>query len=149
MAHVLGSPYKGLTKSAVIQAFDRGTQDIEEGLVVTQLTATSIKRYAGGTDIPTGVMAGTEHKGCSACFVGIEVFVQVDDAVEQIAITDKVYVTADGKFTNVAAENNTQVNAVWGADVSGATLWTDGIVNTGANKRTNQKCGMITFRGGF
>lgn len=148
MAHILGTPYKGVTNAAVIQSYERGSTDIEEGLAVTELTNVTIKQFAGGAEIPVGVMAGTEHKGRSAVLVGIEVFVQVAAAVNAIAVTDKVYVDATGKFTNVS-EGNTQVNATWVADASGATLWNDGVVKTGANKRVNQKCGMISFRGGF
>lgn len=148
MAHIMGSPYKR-GNSDVIQAYNRPTADIEEGLAVIETNVVTIAAYTGaGNTIPVAVMGGTEFKGASAVKCGLEVCVQVPDTVNTIAVTDKVYVTAAGKFTNVA-EGNTQINATWCADASGATLWSDGIVSVGANKRKNQKCGMISFAGGF
>lgn len=147
MAHILGTPYKR-GHSDVIQAYNRPATDIEEGLAVAETNRVEITKFTGGDLIPVGVMGGTEFKGASAVKSGLEVFVQVAASVTAIATTDKVYVTATGVFTNVA-EGNTQINATWQADENGTTLFEDGIVETGANKRTNQKCAMISFVGGF
>lgn len=146
MAHILGTPYKR-GKSDVIQAYNRPDTDIEEGVAIVETSNVTLKKFAGGNDVPVGVMGGTEHKGVSAVLCGAEVFVQVASTVETIALTDKVYVTSTGVFTNVA-DQNTQINATW-VKCDGATIWEDGIVNTGSAKRTNQKCACISFRGGF
>lgn len=143
--HILGTPYKGNEKS-VILAVDRPETFIEEGRAVKQLTNVSIAQY-NGEGQAIGVMGGTEHKGASFVKAAEETFTQVADAVESIQATDLVYVDGDGKFTNVA-EGNTQINAVWVADASGTILFNDGVVS-GANARTNQKCAMISFTGGF
>lgn len=143
--HLLGTPYKGNDKS-VILAVERPTTFIEEGLAVKQLTNVTIEAYNGESH-PLGVMGGTEHKGASFVKAAEETFVQIDDGVEALAATDSVYVTAAGKFTN-ASEGNTQINAVFVADATGTFLFEDGVV-TGANARTNQKCAMISFTGGF
>lgn len=147
MAHILGTPYKR-GHSDVIQAYNRPATDIEEGLAISETSRVEITKYTGSGLIPVGVMGGTEFKGVSAVKAGLEVFVQVAAAVTTIATTDKVYVTSAGLFTNVA-EGNTQINATWQADENGNTLFEDGVVETGTNKRTNQKCAMISFVGGF
>lgn len=147
MAHILGTPYKR-GKSDIIQAYNRPTPDIEEGLGVVETSNVTIATHTGANGVCIGVMGGTEFKGASAVIAGAEVYVQVAAAVEAInATSDSVYVGADGKFTNVA-DGNTQVNATW-VSVDGATLWTDGVVTAGANKRQNQKCACISFRGGM
>lgn len=147
MAHILGTPYKR-GKSDIIQAYNRPAQAIEEGLGVVETTNVDIALHTGANGVCVGVMGGTEFKGASAVIAGAEVYVQLANAVNTInAATDSVYVGADGKFTNVA-ESNTQVNATW-VSVDGATVWNDGIVEAGANKRTNQKCACISFRGGM
>lgn len=147
MAHSLGTPYKR-GQSDIIKAYNRPATDIEEGLAVTETNVVTIKQFAGGTEIPAGVMGGTELKGVSAVVAGLEVFCQLDDAVNTITANDKVYVTASGKFTNVA-DSNTQVNARFVADANGTFVFNDGLVTVGANKRNNQKCAMISFHGGF
>ena len=147
MAHILGTPYKR-GKSDIIQAYNRPAQAIEEGLGVVETTNVDIALHTGANGVCVGVMGGTEFKGASAVIAGAEVYVQLANAVNTInAATDSVFVGADGKFTNVA-ESNTQVNATW-VSVDGATVWNDGIVEAGANKRTNQKCACISFRGGM
>ncbi len=147
MAHILGTPYKR-GKSDIIQAYNRPAQAIEEGLGVVETSNVDIALHTGANGVCVGVMGGTEFKGASAVIAGAEVYVQLANAVNTInAATDSVYVGADGKFTNVA-ESNTQVNATW-VSVDGATVWNDGIVEAGANKRTNQKCACISFRGGM
>lgn len=147
MAHILGTPYKR-GKSDIIQAYNRPAQAIEEGLGVVETSNVDIALHTGANGVCVGVMGGTEFKGASAVIAGAEVYVQLANAVNSInAATDSVYVGADGKFTNVA-ESNTQVNATW-VSVDGATVWNDGIVEAGANKRTNQKCACISFRGGM
>lgn len=147
MAHILGTPYKR-GKSDIIQAYNRPAQAIEEGLGVVETSNVDIALHTGANGVCVGVMGGTEFKGASAVIAGAEVYVQLANAVNTInAATDHVYVGADGKFTNVA-ESNTQVNATW-VSVDGATVWNDGIVEAGANKRTNQKCACISFRGGM
>ncbi len=147
MAHILGTPYKR-GKSDIIQAYNRPAQAIEEGLGVVETSNVDIALHTGANGVCVGVMGGTEFKGASAVIAGAEVYVQLANAVNAInAATDSVYVGADGKFTNVA-ESNTQVNATW-VSVDGATVWNDGIVEAGANKRTNQKCACISFRGGM
>lgn len=147
MAHILGTPYKR-GKSDIIQAYNRPEQAIEEGLGVVELSNVDIAAHTGANGVCIGVMGGTEFKGASAVIAGAEVYVQIPDTVEAIdAADDDVYVDANGKFTNVA-DGATQVNATW-VSVDGATVWTDGIVEAGANKRTNQKCACISFRGGL
>lgn len=147
MAHILGTPYKR-GKSDIIQAYNRPAQAIEEGLGVVETSNVDIALHTGANGVCVGVMGGTEFKGASAVIAGAEVYVQLANAVNTInAATDSVYVGADGKFTNVA-DSNTQVNATW-VSVDGATVWNDGIVEAGANKRTNQKCACISFRGGM
>lgn len=147
MAHILGTPYKR-GKSDIIQAYNRPAQAIEEGLGVVETSNVDIALHTGANGVCVGVMGGTEFKGASAVIAGAEVYVQLANAVNTInAATDSVYVGADGKFTNVA-ESNTQVNATW-VSVDGATVWNDGIVEAGANKRANQKCACISFRGGM
>ncbi len=147
MAHILGTPYKR-GKSDIIQAYNRPAQAIEEGLGVVETSNVDIALHTGANGVCVGVMGGTEFKGASVVIAGAEVYVQLANAVNAInAATDSVYVGADGKFTNVA-EGNTQVNATW-VSVDGATVWNDGIVEAGANKRTNQKCACISFRGGM
>lgn len=147
MAHILGTPYKR-GKSDIIQAYNLPAQAIEEGLGVVETSNVDIALHTGANGVCVGVMGGTEFKGASAVIAGAEVYVQLANAVNAInAATDSVYVGADGKFTNVA-ESNTQVNATW-VSVDGATVWNDGIVEAGANKRTNQKCACISFRGGM
>lgn len=147
MAHILGTPYKR-GKSDIIQAYNRPAQAIEEGLGVVETSNVDIALHTGANGVCVGVMGGTEFKGASAVIAGAEVYVQLANAVNTInAASDSVYVGADGKFTNVA-ESNTQVNATW-VSVDGATVWNDGIVEAGANKRTNQKCACISFRGGM
>lgn len=147
MAHILGTPYKR-GKSDIIQAYNRPAQAIEEGLGVVETSNVDIALHTGANGVCVGVMGGTEFKGASAVIAGAEVYVQLANAVNSInAATDSVYVGADGKFTNVA-DSNTQVNATW-VSVDGATVWNDGIVEAGANKRTNQKCACISFRGGM
>lgn len=147
MAHILGTPYKR-GKSDIIQAYNRPEQPIEEGLGVVEISNVELAVHTGENGICMGVMGGTEFKGVSAVIAGAEVYVQLADAVEAIDVTDDgVYVGADGKFTNVA-DGNTQVNATW-VKVDGATVWNDGIVEIGANKRENQKCACISFRGGM
>ena len=147
MAHILGTPYKR-GKSDIIQAYNRPAQAIEEGLGVVETSNVDIALHTGANGVCVGVMGGTEFKGASAVIAGAEVYVQLANAVNAInAATDSVYVGADGNLTNVA-ESNTQVNATW-VSVDGATVWNDGIVEAGANKRTNQKCACISFRGGM
>lgn len=147
MAHILGTPYKR-GKSDIIQAYNRPAQAIEEGLGVVETSNVDIALHTGANGVCVGVMGGTEFKGASAVIAGAEVYVQLANAVNAInAATDSVYVGADGKFTNVA-ESNIQVNATW-VSVDGATVWNDGIVDAGANKRKNQKCACISFRGGM
>lgn len=151
MAHSLGTPYKR-GQSDIIKAYNRPTADIEEGLAITETNVVTIKKFAGGAEIPAGVMGGTELKGVSAVVAGLEVFCQLDDAVAAITANDKVYVTAAGKFTNTAKTgeaNNTQVNARFVADENGTFIFNDGLVTVGTNKRNNQKCVMISFAGGF
>ena len=93
-----------------------------------------------------GVMGGTEHKGASAVICGAEVAVQLDAGVSTIATTESVYVTPDGKFSNTDNSGaNKQVNATW---VDGV-VYSDGVVSVGSSKRTNQKCALISFRGGL
>lgn len=147
MAHSLGTPYKR-GQSDIIKAYNRPTTDIEEGLAITETNVVTIKQFAGASEIPAGVMGGTELKGASAVITGLEVFVQLDDRVEAITANDSVYVTETGKFTNVS-EGNTQVNAHFMADEAGTFIFDDGLVTIGANKRNNQKCAMISFAGGF
>lgn len=147
MAHVLGTPYKR-GKSDIIQAYNRPELAIEEGLGVVETSNVTIAKHTGANGVCVGVMGGTEFKGASAVIAGAEVYVQIPDTVNAInAASDDVYVDANGKFTNVA-DGNTQVNATW-VSVDGATVWTDGIVDAGANKRKNQKCACISFRGGL
>ena len=147
MAHILGTPYKR-GQSDIIQAYNRPAQAIEEGLGVVETSNVDIALHTGANGVCVGVMGGTEFKGASAVIAGAEVYVQLANAVNTInAASDSVYVGADGKFTNVA-DSNTQVNATW-VSVDGATVWNDGIVEAGANKRTNQKCACISFRGGM
>lgn len=146
MSHILGTPYKGNEKST-IKAYNRPATVIEPGLAYAETTVVDVAPFTGA-EIIAGVMGGTEHKACSGVVAGLEVFVQVAAAVNSIAITDKVYVTNDGKFTNVA-DSNTQVNAKWEADASGTILFNDGVVTVGASPRKNQKCAMISFVGGM
>ena len=147
MAHVLGTPYKR-GKSDIIQAYNRPELAIEEGLGVVETSNVTIAKHTGANGVCVGVMGGTEFKGASAVIAGAEVYVQIPDTVNAInAASADVYVDANGKFTNVA-DGNTQVNATW-VSVDGATVWTDGIVDAGANKRKNQKCACISFRGGL
>lgn len=147
MAHILGTPYKR-GKSDIIQAYNRPAQAIEEGLGVVETSNVDIATHTGANGVCIGVMGGTEFKGASAVIAGAEVYVQLAEAVDAIDVAnDDVYVGNDGKFTNVA-DGATQVNATW-VSVDGATVWADGIVEAGANKRTNQKCACISFRGGM
>ena len=145
MATLLGTPYKR-GKSDVINAYEKPETFIEEGLCVVELTNTTIAKYNGSNGIPCGVMGHTEHKGASAVKCGQEVAVQLDAGVESIAITDNVYVTSAGKFTNVAS-SNTQVNATW-CNIDGAVVHSDGKVS-GASARSNQSCAFISFVGGM
>lgn len=145
MATLLGTPYKR-GKSDVINAYEKPETFIEEGLCVVELTNTTIAKYNGSNGIPCGVMGHTEHKGASAVKCGQEVAVQLASGIESIAITDSVYVTSDGKFTNVST-NNTQVNAIW-CKVDGAVIHTNGKVS-GASARSNQSCAFISFVGGM
>lgn len=145
MATLLGTPYKR-GKSDVINAYEKPETFIEEGLCVVELTNTTIAKYNGSNGIPCGVMGHTEHKGASAVKCGQEVAVQLASGVTTIAITDSVYVTSDGLFTNVST-NNTQVNATW-CKVDGAVVHSDGKVS-GASARSNQSCAFISFVGGM
>lgn len=145
MAHYLGTPYKR-GHSDVIQAYDRPTTDIEEGLAVVEKSGTTIEKATGSNGVIVGVMGGTEHKGASAVICGAEVAVQLDAGVSTIATTESVYVTPDGKFSNTDNSGaNKQVNATW---VDGV-VHSDGVVSVGSSKRTNQKCALISFRGGL
>ena len=145
MATLLGTPYKR-GKSDVINAYEKPETFIEEGLCVVELTNTTIAKYNGSNGIPCGVMGHTEHKGASAVKCGQEVAVQLADGVSSIAITDSVYVTSGGKFTNVSTDT-TQVNAIW-CKVDGAVVHSDGKVS-GASARSNQSCAFISFVGGM
>lgn len=145
MATLLGTPYKR-GKSDVINAYEKPETFIEEGLCVVELTNTTIAKYNGSNGIPCGVMGHTEHKGASAVKCGQEVAVQLASGVTSIAITDSVYVTSDGLFTNVST-NNTQVNATW-AKVGATVVLADGKVS-GASARSNQSCAFISFVGGM
>lgn len=145
MAHYLGTPYKR-GHSDVIQAYDRPTTDIEEGLAVVEKSGTTIEKATGSNGVIVAVMGGTEHKGASAVVCGAEVAVQLDDGVSTITTTESVYVTPDGKFSNTDNSGaNKQVNATW---VDGV-VHSDGVVSVGPSKRTNQKCALISFRGGL
>ena len=145
MATLLGTPYKR-GKSDVINAYDRPETFIEEGLAVKKKKKKKNATFNGSNGIVCGVMGHTEHKGASAVKCGQEVAVQLDAGVESIAITDNVYVTSAGKFTNVAS-SNTQVNATW-CNIDGAIIRENGVVS-GASKRENQKCAFISFVGGL
>lgn len=145
MAHYLGTPYKR-GHSDVIQAYDRPTPDIEEGLAVVEKSGTTIEKATGSNGVIVAVMGGTEHKGASAVICGAEVAVQLDAGVSTITTTESVYVTPDGKFSNTDNSGaNKQVNATW---VDGV-VHSDGVVSVGSSKRTNQKCALISFRGGL
>ena len=133
-------------KICVINAYENPETFIEEGLCVVELTNTTIAKYNGSNGIPCGVMGHTEHKGASAVKCGQEVAVQLADGVTSIAITDSVYVTSGGKFTNVSTDN-TQVNAIW-CKVDGAVVHDNGKVS-GASARSNQSCAFISFVGGM
>ena len=141
----MGTPYKR-GKSDVINAYDRPATYIEEGMTDDETSNVTIATFNGSNGIVCGVMGHTEHKGASAVKCGQEVAVQLDAGVESIAITDNVYVTSAGKFTNVAS-SNTQVNATW-CNIDGAIIRENGVVS-GASKRENQKCAFISFVGGL
>lgn len=145
MATLLGTPYKR-GKSEIINAYEKPSTFIEEGVCVVELTNDTIAKYNGSNGIPCGVMGHTEHKGASAVKAGQEVAVQLASGVTSIAITDSVYVTSDGLFTNVST-SNTQVNATW-CKVDGAVVHSDGKVS-GASARSNQACAFISFVGGL
>ena len=145
MATLLGTPYKR-GKSDIINAYDRPANIIEEGLAVVETSNVTIAKFDGSNGIVCGVMGHTEHKGASAVKCGQEVAVQLDAGVETIAITDNVYVTSAGKFTN-ASSGNTQVNATW-CNIDGVIIRDNGVVS-GSDKRENQKCAFISFVGGL
>lgn len=145
MSRLLGTPYKR-GKCDVINAYEKPSTFIEEGCCVVELTNDTIAKYNGSNGIPCGVMGHTEHKGASAVKCGQEVGVQLVSGITSIAITDSVYVTSAGLFTNVST-NNTQVNATW-CKVDGAVVHEDGKVS-GASARSNQLCAMISFVGGL
>lgn len=152
MATLLGTPYKR-GKSDIINAYDRPETFIEEGVAVVETSNTTIAKFDGSNGVICGVMGHTEHKGASVIKAGQEVAVQLSSEVTAIdPKLERVYVTADGLFTNdegAEGSENTPVNAIWVDTGDGEYCVMENGIVSGSSKRSNQKCAFISFVGGL
>lgn len=134
---LLGSPRRGgKSDTFEIQLM------CEEGLIAS---LTGDKKIVAGGTAPFCVTAGRKGEYITGYTTGEEVPVQLDDGATAIVIGSSVYVTADGKATNVA-DDATETKAIFVSTTAG----NDGCVqNIAGQEAQNRKWALITFEGGL